>query len=334
MKVIVCTRDLDLGGTGSHVKMVLRGYERDKGIEEVLVIGPKELEGYNSKIKFLVLGGGGKYFITRVSNFALKCDRILKNLSRHYDRIESHYSFYAREYKVPLVIKFHGLHKSIIRDYPKTPKFILASIFHKVYSYFDYMTIKYASKVLFVSKKTMEEAKRFYPQFRDKFHHSPNSIDKSKFPKLSLHQRIKIKKELKLDDNKKNILYVGRLEPLKGVSLLIETIKDINDHRIRLLVIGDGPLKREVNRYDSVKYIGKILNNELFKYYNAADLFVLPSYYENCPMTVLEALSCGCQILASNVGDNGFYLNKDDLFYINNKDQLKAKIKERLKLEG
>jgi glycosyltransferase involved in cell wall biosynthesis len=176
---------------------------------------------------------------------------------------------------------------------------------------------KYSDKVYFVSKKTLEEAKQFYPEFAQKFYHQPNEIDKSKFYKLKNKEKEKIKKELGFDDGKKNILFVGRLEPLKGILLLIKVIKEINNPNIILIIVGDGPLKNKIQKYSFVKYLGKIPNEELYKYYNTVDLFVLPSLYENSPMTILEAKACGCKILASDVGDNKYNLSEKEIYYNN-----------------
>ena len=332
MKIIVCTRDLDYGA-GSNVKTILGKYDKNKRIKEVLVIAPKKIMGYSNKIKFLTYKSFGNLFITNEPLFAFKLGILLKKIVKGYDRIETHHSFFSNDYSVPLNIRFHLLHRSIIKNFPKTPKFLIGAIFHRIYSYFDYRTIKYASKVFFVSKRTMNEAIGFYPQFKDKFYYVPNIIDEYKFPSLSPKEKGRLKKELDLNDGKKNILYVGRLESFKGVNLLIDAIKRIDSDNIRLIVIGDGPLKKEILKYNFVKFLGKISNDQIYKYYNVADLFVLPSFYENCSITLLEALSCKSHILASNVGDNEYYLDTESLFDIKKSYQLKTKIKEKLNLK-
>lgn len=332
MKIIVCTRDLDYG-VGSVVKTDLEKYDLDRNITEVLVIGPKMLEGYSKKIKFRVIENKGKFFVTKEPNFAFKCNNILisEMTKDNYDKIILHFPINSGNYGIETLYRVHGLHKSIIKNYPKGFKFLIGSVFHRLYSYFDRKTMKHSDKISFVSKRTMDEAKHFYPKFKKKFVYESNTVNKKKFFKLSKWEKQKIKEGLGISDERKNILYVGRLEPLKGILNLIEALKRTKEGNFRLLVIGDGPLKDAITKVEFVKYLGKIPNNKLYKYYNIVDLFVSPSFYENGPMTVLEALQCGCNVLATDVGDAKYFLKKESIIPANNIQALKSKIKDFLK---
>jgi glycosyltransferase involved in cell wall biosynthesis len=73
------------------------------------------------------------------------------------------------------------------------------------------------------------------------------------------------------------------------------------------MFVGDGPLANEVkaasNNFGNVIFVGKVENRELNTYYNAADLVIVPSLYEEgFGRVVLEALSCGTPVMASNRG--------------------------------
>jgi D-inositol-3-phosphate glycosyltransferase len=113
---------------------------------------------------------------------------------------------------------------------------------------------------------------------------------------------------------KRVILYVGRVEPLKGLDILINAfalLEDTND--TRLLVVG-GRLgqESELDRLrsvavqlgigDRVTFAGAVKHAELPDYYNAADIFVLPSYYESFGLVALEAMACGTPVVVSRVG--------------------------------
>jgi glycosyltransferase involved in cell wall biosynthesis len=107
------------------------------------------------------------------------------------------------------------------------------------------------------------------------------------------------------------VLYVGRFAPLKNVSLLIDAFARLARRRekARLLLVGDGPLesalRRQVNSHnlsDRVIFAGSIPNRELAQYYSAADVFALPSKFDNSPNAVLEAMACKLPVVATNVG--------------------------------
>ena len=110
------------------------------------------------------------------------------------------------------------------------------------------------------------------------------------------------------------ILYVGRIEPLKGVDLIVRALARMETgNGVRFVVAGgdtghDGHLDelrgiaRSVGVEDKVTFIGSVEHGELPIYYNAADVFVLPSYYESFGLAALEAMACGTPVVASGVG--------------------------------
>lgn len=128
-------------------------------------------------------------------------------------------------------------------------------------------------------------------------------IDQSLFRPLD---RLSCKKSLGLKDTFV-VLYVGRFIKKKGIRLLLEVASKINLEDVTFAFIGDGPLANEIREKASlernVMFVGKVGLGEIVKYYNAAELVVVPSIYEE-PLgrVMLEALSCGVPVIASNVG--------------------------------
>lgn len=111
----------------------------------------------------------------------------------------------------------------------------------------------------------------------------------------------------------KNILFVGRLEPLKGVDRLINAVASLeNAATINLTVVGGDDNSTEKARLQAVasrmklnsqvNFVGAIDQSELPIYYNAADVCVMPSYYESFGLAALEAAACGTPVVASEVG--------------------------------
>jgi len=315
LNLMVCTRDLDYG-VGSQIKYELHQFDSDSAVKSVIVVGPKRLEGYSKKIRFEVIPTIGRFFITKEPWFAFQCNRKIKEVIKRekVDAIYLHFPVFANSYGVETIRKVHLLHRSILRHYPRTPFFLAGAFFQYLYSYFDWRTIRYASQVHFVGRTVMQDAEYFYPQYKTKFKHRPNSIDKKVFFRVSEKERHELKKFFGLNDNKVNILFVGRLEPLKGITSILKVLAAINRTDIRLVVIGDGPFKDKVVACPFVYYPGKVQHVEMYKYYNACDLLVIPSYYETFGLVAFEALACGCRVLSRNVGDVQFVVDRESIF--------------------
>jgi D-inositol-3-phosphate glycosyltransferase len=142
-------------------------------------------------------------------------------------------------------------------------------------------------------------------------------------------------------DNGKIILYVGRIEPLKGISNLIKAFSYLKDnHNIKLAIIGGGEssdeetvhLKlyaQELGVEDRILFTGTVKQNRMPYYYSAADVCVISSFYESFGLVALESLSCGIPIVANDVGDLRNIVRQGETGYVidsNDPDQLAEKI--------
>src|SRR3989338_9959116 len=118
------------------------------------------------------------------------------------------------------------------------------------------------------------------------------------------------------------MLFVGRLSDQKGLQYLIESMPDVIEYNpsIKLLVIGEGPygkiLKDIVidNHLEKhVEFLGSMKSAEITKYYNLADIFVLPSLAnktgtEALGLSLLEAMASGCAVIGTKVGGIPFLI--------------------------
>jgi glycosyltransferase involved in cell wall biosynthesis len=116
---------------------------------------------------------------------------------------------------------------------------------------------------------------------------------------------------LKLDPRAEIILFTGRLVAPKGLRELFEAVAILARSRPRVLAvcIGEGPLAPELHQRASrsdlethVVFTGGIDPCEVARWLAASDVFCLPSHSEGCPNVVIEALSCGRPVVATNVG--------------------------------
>ena len=110
------------------------------------------------------------------------------------------------------------------------------------------------------------------------------------------------------------IVAVGRIEPLKGLDILIRAAAQVtNRSRLRVLVIGGDEQARpefdrlaaiaeEVGIRDAVTFVGAVPHEDLPDYYRAADVVVMPSFAESFGLVAVEAMACGVPVVASRVG--------------------------------
>ena len=146
-------------------------------------------------------------------------------------------------------------------------------------------------------------------------------------------------------NKEKILLYVGRIEPVKGLMTIMESFSLLRQkntslfNQIRLVVVGGGKrdgdlpqnkefirIKRfleEKNLSNKIIFLGSKKQAELRKYYSAADVLIVPSLYESFGLVVIEALACGTPVIVSQIGEmrtivkegkNGFSFRPNDPF--------------------
>jgi len=182
-----------------------------------------------------------------------------------------------------------------------------------------------------------EHGKRYLESFgvnREKIFIAWQIIDNEVFSKKPLPEELDAIRSRYNLDRKKIVLFVGRLIEEKGVSYLIQALKQLNDSNIALMIIGEGPLKAPLekqcfdNNLKNALFMGHILSAELYKYYALADVFVLPSittkdFKEPWGLVVNEAMNQGTPVVVTDAvgagvgglvegGVNGFVVPERD----------------------
>lgn len=133
-----------------------------------------------------------------------------------------------------------------------------------------------------------------------------NAIDIERF-KFNEYYRSEIRKELGVLDDEIIVGNIGRMQQQKNQTFLIDIFKEYYkiNKKSKLLIIGDGPLKDELEKKtcdlgipNNVIFAGIMANPE--KYYSAMDCFVLPSLYEGLPVVGVEAQINGVPLILSD----------------------------------
>lgn len=138
----------------------------------------------------------------------------------------------------------------------------------------------------------------------------PNGVDETLFhPKDASYLRSK----LGVSSDDFLILFVGGFIERKGAHRLSKAIDILNNNRIKVIFIGK-PMEGDsaLPSCAGIVYQGVVEHNLLPDYYNAADLFVLPTLREGCSNAIVEALSCGLPVVSSNLPFNSDILNENN----------------------
>ena len=165
-----------------------------------------------------------------------------------------------------------------------------------------------------------------------------DGVDLSKFhpaPKAEARERLGVSSRNPV------ILFVGNLVTVKAVDVLLTACGQLRRENFlfELLVIGDGPLRTKLHEQatelglkDCVRFLGSVPHESLPGWFQAADLFVLPSHSEGVPTVLLEASACRTPWVASRVGGipEIEHLGLSRLVTPNSPGELTIAIRERL----
>jgi D-inositol-3-phosphate glycosyltransferase len=120
------------------------------------------------------------------------------------------------------------------------------------------------------------------------------------------------------------LLFVGRIERLKGIDTLLESVAVVSRYcsgrDLKVLIVGGGgqtedenaelrrvvELHRDLNLEDQVEFVGSKPQEMLPLYYSAADVTIMPSHYESFGLVAVESMASGTPVIASNVGGLSF----------------------------
>lgn len=161
-------------------------------------------------------------------------------------------------------------------------------IFAYLISFFAY---KSASRIHVATKMDKDFVADRFNIRSSTVHVFPNWIDISKYkPDRSLKKS-------------GSILFVGRLNKQKNIPLLLKSLVGTN---ISLDIVGSGELEAELKGKAKglgvvVNFLGNVANDKMPEIYNRYSVYVLCSYYEGNPKTLLEAMSCGCAVVGTDV---------------------------------
>jgi glycosyltransferase involved in cell wall biosynthesis len=208
-------------------------------------------------------------------------------------------------YKGPSIVTIHDLTLSF---YPGKKK---RSIFHRVgYILTLHSAVKKAKKVITISKNSKNDLKKLLKTSDEKIEIIYQGVSE-KFQ--IIHDSIRIKKTLEKYDLEGGpfLLYTGVWRSHKNIPNMIKAFKKVRElsgEDIKLVITGkEDPyypevknLPKELDVENDVIFTGLVDESELIDLYNAAEIYVFPSFYEGFGLPPLEAMACGTPVAASD----------------------------------
>lgn len=174
---------------------------------------------------------------------------------------------------------------------------------------------KHADIILRVNMKDYESLKKYNPGV----YYQPNSVGGL----FEFAEKIPVRKQIGLQEDAKIIFAFGNHLKSKGFHDLINAMKillESGNKTIQCYIGGSGFYSSEMRRLirkhnlsDNVKLIGPINRNDIVKWFNAADFYVMPSHHESFGITVIEALSSGTPVITTYNGASEFIIENENL---------------------
>jgi len=261
---------------------------------------------------------------SHLPDFACNLEHFRKHNGLQYDLVFSHYwlsgwvgKFLQRWWHVPHVTMFHtlGAVKNAIGIGEEEPELRIET---------EKDLAKSCHHIIAATEKEKENLILHYSASPEKIGVVPCGVN------LELFQPVDkgtARQQLGFNDNK-IILFVGRIDPFKGIDRLIRAMPYLQDTQgLRLVIIGgDEHSQHEIEKLlklshvlhiqDSVTFPGLIKHGQLPYFYSAADACVVPSYYESFGLVALESLACGTPVVATDVGDLKSVIRQGETGYV------------------
>lgn len=224
----------------------------------------------------------------------------LKKLVQWADVLQAHDSLYeasavttllARRARKPVILSQHI-------GFVKYQSELLNGLEHVANHTLGRAVLRSATCVVFCTTAAKQFAGRLMNGAKVESHSIPNGIDTDKFRTPTGAERERARGTLGLPVAARVALFVGRLVEKKGIDVLVELIKTTPSHFF--LVVGDGPLRTMIPKgATNLAWFPDVAPEQMSKFYQASDVFVLPSHGEGLPLSVQEAMATGLPVIVS-----------------------------------
>jgi D-inositol-3-phosphate glycosyltransferase len=311
----------DTGGMSVYIRELARELGRKGHIVDLYtrVHDPADprVESLSEGVRLIHLKAGKESTVQKMDvyfslpEFVFNLENYWQDNGLKYDIVFSHYwisalvgKYLQQTHGIPYMAMYHtlGAVKNAIGIGEGEPALRTVS---------EAETVRESRGIIVATEKEKQDLERYYGARPEKIRVVPCGVNMELFRPVD---RTVARNELGLG-GEKILLFVGRIDPLKGINQLLKSVPLLkNRESLSLIIIGgDQNSRAEVEELkklavklgiaNKVTFQGLIKQDRLPYYYSAADVCVVPSYYESFGLVPLESLACGAPVVATDVGD-------------------------------
>lgn len=305
-KIIYITRNVEGGGEITFLNKLIEGVKQTFDVKRVACIGGSGKKNVVLLKPYIFLN----LFFPSVLDYKLmkrEVDLQKENvLVQHFifDVRSFFYFFYAYSCVKNNIITFHTQLNNVL---------VLKNIFNKL------SKIILLNSVIFFAKKLifLTSAQKLYFRrdclFKKEFDRKSTVINNFIEDKYIL-------KKSKSDLGEQKIIFVGSAKKTKGFEDIVDLSEQMSNENF--LILTEKEISKKISRERNLEVVIGVENEDIFSYYDSAQIFILPSYTEVFPMTILEAMARGLVILVSDIpgmreiveaGRNGYLFPPGDI---------------------
>jgi len=311
----------ELGRMGVEVDLFTRWHSSMDS--EVMEVG--------DKVRLIHIAAGEQEDILKTDiyeclpQFTSNLRRFIESESVTYNLVHTHYWLSALvgeqiqdRLGIPHIATFHTLGevKNRVRPAEREPDLRIKA---------EKMAVNSADCVIAVSAEEKNDLVNIYEARPDNVKVIPCGVDLGLFQSMDKEM---VRRELGLPEHSKILLFVGRIEPFKGIDVILRTLAGLGGGEdLHLLIVGgdadsDGELDRlrslatELGIEEMVTFWGTVEHERIPLLYNAADICVIASYHESFGLVALEALASGTPVVAPRVGGLSTIISDGETGYL------------------
>lgn len=298
------------GGVATYLKTLLNGLQKYNDIENYLLISEYKSQKNWDDITKKIFYYKYKRSIVNIFSAIKQIHEVIEKVNPDIIHVHSTWAglfvrlpYLFRKKKVKIIYQPHGW--AFLMDTSKYKK--------NIYALVERILSIPTDKIINISNYEQNKAIKY-------------GLDKNKMIMIYNGVEDKINKsnlKLNWNDNKINLLFVGRLDRQKGLDLFLDVYDKMKLENIHLYVIGTSVLDDNLpQNTDNITYLGWVDNKDIDAYYQACDAVIMPSRWEGFGLVAIEAMRNSKPVIVSNRGalpeliknnKNGYIFDMNDL---------------------